>query len=113
MSKDILGGSSKQYSISKVRLFDKCPVCKGMNMGATKLVNEAVINGKTQVLTEPMLMRMNATGINPTDPGLLVGSRIEVISVYAEVCVDCGCIFARKIEWKGATIGMTDAMGRK
>lgn len=94
-----------------VRTFEKCPCCGSDDLAVTGLVKEALERKLTQPGTEPSLQTLGASGVSMTSPMLIAGMRVPVVEVFTEVCCNCGCMFARKIEFRNGTVNAMPAPG--
>ena len=78
--------------------FDACPVC-GSNKSLAKTAQQEVIErGIAKPDFHFFVGSQTGAALTPRmEATLPIGSKVPVIAVHYDVCMDCGCLYARHI----------------
>ena len=84
----------------KEKEFKQCPVCGSVNRVCETMAQELIKEGKAK---EDFTFSFAAGGGPCIDQRLAdripIGGRIPVIHAIFDICGDCGCYYAIKIQW--------------
>ena len=96
-----------------VREFTKCPACGGENKMFEQMGKEIIERGLSK---EDMKfyydMKSNALANQDILNKLPIGSEIPAFAIATDICLDCGCIYAVRLERTNAKKGLAPVQFR-
>lgn len=79
--------------------FDRCPACGSTRRLAGSVAEEQIEKGQMGTGWKYGLYRMGGPILDPKKVNqLLVGTRIPTVTALLDVCLDCGTVYAVRLE---------------
>jgi len=88
--------NNKQRIIAE---FDKCPVCGSTRRFAGSVADEQIEKGVMGKGLKYVIFQMGGPILDPRKvTQMLVGTKVPTVSALPDVCLDCGAIYAVRLE---------------
>jgi hypothetical protein len=88
--------NNKQRIIAE---FDKCPVCGSTRRWADEVAKEQIEKGVMDKGLKYGIYQMGGPILDPRKVNqMLVGTKVPTVSALLDVCMDCGTIYAVRLE---------------
>lgn len=88
--------NNKQQIIAE---YDKCPVCGSTRRFAEEVAQEQREKGLMGEGLKFGIYQMAGPILDPSKVNqMLVGTKIPTVSALVDVCLDCGCLYAVRLE---------------